>query len=44
MITPLRVLDEGLPVRQAVAGAAAEVGPDPAYGAELRFLAADRGP
>ncbi len=31
-------------MREAVARTAAEVGPDPAYGAELRFLAADRSP
>jgi len=39
----LRLLDMlltgGLPVADAVAQTAAEVGPDPAYGAELRILA-----
>jgi hypothetical protein len=33
-----KVLVEGLPVGDAVAQTAAELGPDPSYGAELRVL------
>jgi hypothetical protein len=33
-----KLLVDGLPVGEAVAQTAAEVGPDPLYGAELRVL------
>ncbi len=35
-----KLLTEGLPVQEAVAQTAAEIGPDPSYGAELRVLEA----